>query len=645
MTFPTIADTNTSFEITNVTSHTVNLPPNISSGDLLLVFFCVDGNPSITFPNEGTDWISILDLNNAGFNRCKIAYRKADGGEGASIEVATDGAQMSSHVSYRITGHADPSTQAPEASTGATGSSNSPNPDSLDPTGGAKDFLWIAVAGYNDGRTTVTGYPTNYTLSNLNGRANDAEGVGTGVGGYNNNTTIEDPGTFTLSASERWVACTVAVHPLILTDASEQNSANFQVQRSDSKQNSANVTIQQADSKQLSANLLVVLPGSKQLSANFAIQKSDSAELSANFQVQSADSAEVSANATIQKSASAQLSANFQVQKSSSKELSSNFTSAPQFRGQLATSHEFQRTVVKNPRGLSRLYAVIETTTGLSLFRSTDGTPWTFIQDLSSTQDMRVDILPINTGSQFEMLVAYGPDASNGNVYYRRLQVGDAVEDPTVGSESSVTPSGRRPAIIRDRNGRVHVFYNDISGNDGRVNAKGSSETSLVDSPTWSSAQIVLTWSGSSGREVWGQEVVDFSSGDILGVIGFGRRDDGVNNTFEYRARDIVSFNGTTYSLGTETTFESVADPSGPPSIDAGMFSIVVDNQRYVHWLRKWRDSGGLIEDLTSRKSSSASTVESFATYQTVDSNTDIRSLSLVIEQGKTAIRAIYSRG
>jgi len=209
MTFPTIAATVTSQEPDNTLNHTVSLPAGIQSGDLLIVLFSVDAGPTITFPNEGTDWIVLKDLN-SGANRIKVCYRDADGGEGASITVTTNTIQQSAHCAYRITGHS--TSQAPECSTGVTGATANPDPDSLTPTGGAKDYLWIALYGSDRDRTT-DGYPTNYNLSQITI-------VSTGVGGAtaamcarNLNASVEDPDTFTISASDQWCAATVAVHP------------------------------------------------------------------------------------------------------------------------------------------------------------------------------------------------------------------------------------------------------------------------------------------------------------------------------------------------------------------------------------------------------------------------------------------------
>lgn len=211
MAFPQVAATNTSLEDAgNVTSHTVSLPSGIVSGNLLIVGFNTDGQESVTWP---TGWTEIFE-GIAASSQCTlaIAYRQADGGEGSTIIVTTGTSERSAHWSYRITDHEAPATQAPQASGGATGTSASPDPDSLTPTGGAKDYLWIAVEGHDRDKTTDA-FPTNYDSNQVNTAGAGAGSAGVAAATDEVNAVSEDPGAFTISATEEWVTATVAVHP------------------------------------------------------------------------------------------------------------------------------------------------------------------------------------------------------------------------------------------------------------------------------------------------------------------------------------------------------------------------------------------------------------------------------------------------
>jgi hypothetical protein len=187
MAFPQVAATNTSHEPANETTHTVNLPADISSGDLLLVFFATDGDISFSNLNGFTELFSV---DNGTACSLSVLYKNASGSEGSSVDFVTNESEQSAHISWRVTGH--DSGQAPEVSSGATNTSTTPDPDSLTPSGGgggAKDYLWIAVEG-NDDDDNATAYPLP-----------------------DNNTNQDSVSAkFTIS-NEQWVACTVAVHP------------------------------------------------------------------------------------------------------------------------------------------------------------------------------------------------------------------------------------------------------------------------------------------------------------------------------------------------------------------------------------------------------------------------------------------------
>jgi len=210
MAFPQVEATNTSFHNGDVTDHIVSLPVGIQAGETLLVFFGSDGPESVGWP---AGWNEIFEEKNAA-NTLAVAWRKATGGEGASITVTTGNAQRSAHASYRISGAIDPTSTAPEVSTGATGVDVNPDPDSLTAGGGSKEYLWIAVEGNNDGNKTVVAYPTNFDSNQLNQTGGFATGCGVGVATDEVETDTQDPATFTISDSDQWVACTVAVYPV-----------------------------------------------------------------------------------------------------------------------------------------------------------------------------------------------------------------------------------------------------------------------------------------------------------------------------------------------------------------------------------------------------------------------------------------------
>ncbi|MEF3692027.1 MAG: hypothetical protein V3574_03165, partial [Candidatus Moraniibacteriota bacterium] len=211
--FPSIAATNSGNSGGNVTSHTVNLPSGISSGNLLIVSFSNDGSDTVTWPSG---WTGLFSTANGTANRLSAAYRIADGSEGTTITVTTSGSQGSAHTSYRITGHY--SGAAPAVGTAATGSSVNPDSPSLTPSWGAEDTLWLSVYGW-DSNASNSSYPTNYSLGQVTNLYNQTvHGAGIASAGYNLNASSQDPGTATLSATETWVANTLAIRPMVASN-------------------------------------------------------------------------------------------------------------------------------------------------------------------------------------------------------------------------------------------------------------------------------------------------------------------------------------------------------------------------------------------------------------------------------------------
>lgn len=210
MAFPVVETTATSGEGANTTSHTVTLPSGIVSGDLIVLCFACDdlgGAIAVSWP---AGYNEIFDTSSQG-THLSVAWRLADGGEGANITVTTNNSETSSHACYRISGQRGVSPPV-EVSAGATGSSVSPNPDSLTPTGGAKDYLWIAAHGHDGNLRTTTGIGANYS-SKVSTEVGTLGGCGVGCAQRDLNAASEDPGVFTISVSDGWVAATVVVHP------------------------------------------------------------------------------------------------------------------------------------------------------------------------------------------------------------------------------------------------------------------------------------------------------------------------------------------------------------------------------------------------------------------------------------------------
>ena len=220
MAFPAVVGTPTeSATTTDATTHTINRPAGVS-GQLTIVIIGFDGGNAVVFtpPSGYTNLLFRLDQST---NHGSVAYWHAeDGTEGTSTSWTTDDSEKLCAIVYSISGAAVPGTQPPEATTFSfVSASANPDPPSLTPTGGAKDYLWIAGFNQNgeeaNDDTWVTAVPTNYGT---------ARQTTTGTGGIastncalatadrNLNAASEDPATFT-AAAQNYTSFTIAIHP------------------------------------------------------------------------------------------------------------------------------------------------------------------------------------------------------------------------------------------------------------------------------------------------------------------------------------------------------------------------------------------------------------------------------------------------
>lgn len=176
----------------STTSHTINLPSGISSGDILVMVFSRNGTGnSITLPAFFTTTI----LNNS---EVAIAYRRCDGSEGSTTTVTTSIADPSNYVVALVRGF--PTASSPTVSTQATASSTSPNASSVSSTYG----FYIVAAGARSS-ASWTASPTGYTMiAQLGSGGSAAMGwKKTGIAGS------DDPSAWTLSTSATWYAYTI----------------------------------------------------------------------------------------------------------------------------------------------------------------------------------------------------------------------------------------------------------------------------------------------------------------------------------------------------------------------------------------------------------------------------------------------------
>lgn len=197
----------------------INLPvTGLAAGDLFVVVFRVAVAGVIGWPDGS--WIEMFDASSdAADDQMALAYRQATGSEGSTISLTCTSGKFAA-AAWRIRGHINPSTQVPELSTVATGTTpNNPNATAVTPTGGAKDYLFGTICGMEGEATNPPTYPTNnFTLGQVAGNSGTGGAVTTNcmvAGAWRQlNAASVDPGEFTYGGTiDDWTAYAIAVHP------------------------------------------------------------------------------------------------------------------------------------------------------------------------------------------------------------------------------------------------------------------------------------------------------------------------------------------------------------------------------------------------------------------------------------------------
>jgi hypothetical protein len=211
MAFPVVqdSDTQSGTRNSNSTSWTLTYPTNVVNGDLLLLFIGRDGSSGS--PTLPAGWNVYIDSASGTACRLVAAYKRADGTETGNFTYNPGASEQGAWRCIRVTGVHGSSD--PAVGTAATGTSVNPNPPNNDPAGwGTEDTLWIACYGQDDGRRSQTAIPTNYS-NGFYDASGGSGGAALGTARRTNAVSAENPGTFTISNSQAWVAQTVAIRP------------------------------------------------------------------------------------------------------------------------------------------------------------------------------------------------------------------------------------------------------------------------------------------------------------------------------------------------------------------------------------------------------------------------------------------------
>ena len=175
-------------------------------GDTLFAIVLADAIPVVSC----TGWTNIVAVNAAG-SQAKLIFFRRDTVAASDSETnptfISDSAQQFAGYALAIPGTALLNAEG----TGTNGSSTTPDAPNFSPSAGSQDYLWIAIAGTDNGSgNTFSGWPTGYSTGDYVANGAGA-GVTLAIGTKESTASSDDPSAFTAALNEQWAGVTVAI--------------------------------------------------------------------------------------------------------------------------------------------------------------------------------------------------------------------------------------------------------------------------------------------------------------------------------------------------------------------------------------------------------------------------------------------------
>ena len=200
-------------------SFSANIPvdhPAYSAGDLLIVMTAANDHNGGSAP---AGWTSVqIDATNSDFVGCAYLIAAGSSGAGTVNFVGNSGSSEGyASICIHILAKDWYGVGGIEYTTAGYTASANPNPPSETASWGSDLNLWIAAIQYNNDAEDVTAYPSGYDGNQTAIQSEDppATNVGGGcaIATKEEMTATDDPGAFTLSDSEGWIAQTFVIRP------------------------------------------------------------------------------------------------------------------------------------------------------------------------------------------------------------------------------------------------------------------------------------------------------------------------------------------------------------------------------------------------------------------------------------------------
>lgn len=187
----------------------LNLPSGVQPGDLLVIVAANDSTGGTSLSVSGATQIRFTQYSGNTVSH-GVWARIATGSDSMTL---TGASQDYAAIVVRVTNHGV-TTIATDilSATPATANSSNPNPPNLN-AGSTRKWLWLTTFGSDDDDNAANYAPAQFTAIAQAESAQSTTSCMTGAAYRHYEGSSLDPGTFTMSASEEWIANTIAIPP------------------------------------------------------------------------------------------------------------------------------------------------------------------------------------------------------------------------------------------------------------------------------------------------------------------------------------------------------------------------------------------------------------------------------------------------
>lgn len=209
MAFPQVDSVTETQSTTPATAHNVNVPATDSSKVMIMVW-ANENQQGTTGPSGWTELAQGFALNQA----TGAVYAVIDSASAGTVIVSTSASVTGAAQVYLISSWGGTIGTDIDISAITSGENNAPDPSGVTAGWGADDNLFIAFTCFGDDDETADTAPANYSnlvSTNSSAGANISATVGTATRELN--AASDDPASFGISGTERWVAGTFVVRP------------------------------------------------------------------------------------------------------------------------------------------------------------------------------------------------------------------------------------------------------------------------------------------------------------------------------------------------------------------------------------------------------------------------------------------------